>query len=534
MVRQGGPQATPKEGLYDAENVYLDDSGALILRPGKKRFETRPIGDPATNLRIAGLHVTYQKTAATESPRVILVGEQDNGFGSITGKIVAWKAGQRGPFGPVWSEIATGLRLGRFSTATTMQEHVVIGHSRVDPPLYWNSRLSSPARHLSRAPNGQIVANYLGRLVIAGDARDPSLVHVSAADGWDNFDIEGGAESFEVGSGDGDRIVALDTSFFGQMIVFKRRSIHRITGTTDIGGADPFRRSPISDRLGTLGSSTLVRVGNDIIFLTERGVSALSTTERFGDIETVDISSPIADYFRNIPLDELELARAVYDPTLGLVYFMMPRQTLVFEPARKAWYVWDLGARAAASCFLDSMGTIIFGYDDDGYVFSLEQEKAWDDGVLGGSVFAAVPIPFKISTGDLDAGIRMEKKQFRLFRLVFQATTSLEISMGHTVERDVYVTIANVRTSYDKVISLNPYDKPTYGDAFSGAYWWGPDSDKAGQAQEIYKIGTVCRLFMHSSGGMIVPVRILGYELEWMRYGQTQIGPGPLAQLLPH
>ncbi|MBD3335752.1 MAG: hypothetical protein GF355_09575 [Candidatus Eisenbacteria bacterium] len=521
MVRNGGPASVPHDGIYEAKNVYIDASGAMVVRPGLRKWKTRPLSDPDITYRIGGMATTYQRTAATEAPRILVIGERF-ADGEVSLEVWAWRVGQRGPTNPVWHQIASGLRPSRLASTASIMEQIIIGYSRSDTPLIWDSRMDHMARPLTSAPDGNLVGNHLGRLVVTGSSSDPSGLYMSAVADVEDFGSSYAAY-IDVNSGDGDRIVAIDTSFFGQLIVFKRRSIHKIQGSSsDPATGDPFRRTPISDRIGTIGPGTVARVGNDILFLSDRGIHALSATEKYGDVELANLSGDISDYFLQIPKDDLELARAIYDRSLGLVYFMMPSLTLVFDPIRKAWYEWDVRALAATSVFIDGIGSVVFGMDNEGDIFSLEEDQSFDD-IRSGGDYIDGQIEWKISTGELNAGNPTSEKNWRDLRIHFSTTgggnaeENPDAHFGFTVDREHLASAARepLPGAPNNTFGFNPYGDIGWGDVPN--YWYGIVTERGTATFSLDRYGVALRVHLWPYGpSSTVPIRLMGLEAEYL------------------
>lgn len=533
IVRKGPPSATPADGFWQAKNVYLDDAGAIRLRPGKRRWKTLPLGPGVQpSHRIPGLVASYQKTVGTEGPRLTVIGERQ-AVPTIRGQMWAWRAGQRGPDNPNWHQLADNLKVSGQASAVTIQDMLVIGYSRIQPPLMWDSRFSTVARALVTAPDGNIVGNYQDRLLVGGSGTEPNVIALSAPGAFSDFREENGAAFLKVGAGAGDRVVAVDTSFFGEGLIYKTRSLSRLSGTSsDITSGDPLRIKLITDKIGTLGQGTTVRYGDDLFWLSERGVHSLRTTERFGDMETHDLSNDISELYRQIPQDELEEASSVFDPHLGLVYFCMPAQTLVFDPRRPAWYIWDIKWRGAATVYIDGVGTVVFGLDDEGHIFSLEPSRVWDDGAADEGIptgYVQKRIEPYIESGEIspdDKGFEFNWKAMRIHQDIM-GTGRFEL--GYITDRD-FRYIANKRNPFWAIVEINPFaDAGTIGDSIGWddavldqSFFWGL-SERAGQEVEVDKTSTSIRWFLrHEQTSDPIGLRIHRLDLDYLEIAEHQ------------
>ncbi|MEO0796311.1 MAG: hypothetical protein AAFX93_14170 [Verrucomicrobiota bacterium] len=123
----------------------------------------------------------------------------------------------------------------------------------------------------------------------------------------DTFGHEG---RFYVDQGGSDWIVgAIDWQEDG-VIVFNRKSIHLISGITDLTSA---RRDMVTDQYGAVARKTIIRAGQKIIFLNEQGLFAVSESELLKLRGTEQpLSEPIQDQLDQINLQTAENAVTAY------------------------------------------------------------------------------------------------------------------------------------------------------------------------------------------------------------------------------
>jgi hypothetical protein len=143
---------------------------------------------------------------------------------------------------------------------------------------------------------------------------DETVWNLGAAAGTDFANA--GFEDIE--PDDGQWITALGPSWKRQLVIYKSRSIKRMTGTTPAN----FVIEPVTDSFGATSHFAIVNMLTDQLFVNEYGVNSLLTTLEYGDVEGQMVSRNIRLIWReevnpdalgfawmvnNKPLDRLEV-----------------------------------------------------------------------------------------------------------------------------------------------------------------------------------------------------------------------------------
>lgn len=203
-------------------------------------------------------------------------------------------------------------------------------------------------------PPAACIETHVERLCLAGisdAAYDPATVFFSDyLDGKRWF----ATESIQVGS-DGDAIIALKSWRNNTLLVFKAGSVWAII-------CDPLvddngnKLSPaywtvnkISDSYGVVARETIAQVGNDVWFLSKRGVCSVqrAVAADENEMQALPISIPVQNYIDRINWE--------YAYTSGAVYFKdryflsipidnstRPNAVLVYNTVMKKWQgVWE-------------------------------------------------------------------------------------------------------------------------------------------------------------------------------------------------
>jgi len=185
---------------------------------------------------------------------------------------------------------------------------------RVKPPIYWDGGSGNFVRAAAGVPSEGVTytkmpstgwASYINnRLWFARNRDTVAISDVLDADLYDPF-----FNSFRVGAGGNDRIVAAHPWVDGQALVFCRKSIWLATlnefASTD--GSDFSVDTPVSqvtqltNEIGCSARNTIVTAGNFVFFLSDAGIYRLDSRldlKLRGD--TMPLSEPIADLFATV------------------------------------------------------------------------------------------------------------------------------------------------------------------------------------------------------------------------------------------
>ena len=128
-------------------------------------------------------------------------------------------------------------------------------------------------------------------LVVAGASTAKNTLYYSSTNDIDSFS----------GSGAGavvisDAIVGL-ASFRGDLIIFGRNSIHKLSNIDD---ANTIAVTPITTNVGCLHGGSIQEVGGDILFLAPDGIRTIAGTSRIGDVELSSVSRQIQSIIKDI------------------------------------------------------------------------------------------------------------------------------------------------------------------------------------------------------------------------------------------
>lgn len=196
-------------------------------------------------------------------------------------------------------------------------------------------------------PEASMTCEHIGRLW-ANDKTRVDRIHYSETGDPEIWNGTGDSGGFDVRSGDGDSAgITAIIPFKGDLIVFKRTKIYRIIGDAP----ETFEVVKISDSIGCVGPNAVADVdGNDIIFVSDRGVHSLVATDQFGDLSQTFVSLNIQRTFNNdFTKGRLRFCQVRYLPRINSVGIAITDEKVsddennciwFYNIIGKAWYKW--------------------------------------------------------------------------------------------------------------------------------------------------------------------------------------------------
>lgn len=203
-------------------------------------------------------------------------------------------------------------------------------------------------------PPASCIETHVERLCLAGisdAAYDPATVFFSDyLDGKTWFITE----SIQVGS-DGDAIIALKSWRNNTLLVFKAGSVWAIICDPLVDDSGN-KLSPaywtvnkISDSYGVVARETIAQVGNDVWFLSKRGVCSVqrAVAADENEMQALPISTPIQDYIDRINWEYAYRSSAVYFKdryflSIPIDGAMSPNVVLIYNTVMQKWQgVWE-------------------------------------------------------------------------------------------------------------------------------------------------------------------------------------------------
>lgn len=369
----------PFQYMVEAKNIMVGSTWARRKRPGLAYWNTDTSkettsypGNPLNSLDndpIAGL-VEFWRDTGSSQVRALLV-RQGSKLWEIDGRTGA------ATDVPVKSGSTALPDLGIQDTKICFNSYYGViywASSNNDEFKYWDG-----TNYIDATPppagNPKFLATYKGRLVAAGfvgAGSRPFQVNLSKVNEADNWTTGTGANdgvSFVVDDvGDPDGVTGLCT-FQNRLYVFLRRGIFSLSGTT---GADMIRENVVTG-IGAINNNCILPIGNDVYFLSERGLLSLKSSDKAITSEYGYMSRDIAKIY-NEQLDRSKESRWTmeYDENENLLLISCTSVgsvendiVLVYNTEKNVWTTWEnINARSLAKVLVDRKSKILAGQEN--------------------------------------------------------------------------------------------------------------------------------------------------------------------------
>jgi hypothetical protein len=209
--------------------------------------------------------------------------------------------------GEIYKDDLDGTFTAITGTASLGSDPIPIFCVAQDILTIWFSNNTTPLKYTGTGnvsalggtpPVGRGAVYHMGRLWAWGTNAAPSRLYYSAfgnIEDWSGIDTG----SIDIQVGDGDRIVGA-ISFREKLFIFKGPnigSIHTISGTAPTG-SDSFSRKRFSRGIPLQTHNSLLEIGNDILFMSPRGIHSLAATEMFGSFTGKEETRFLKKFFR--------------------------------------------------------------------------------------------------------------------------------------------------------------------------------------------------------------------------------------------
>ncbi len=331
------------------------------------------------------------------------------------------------------TEITGDLTAGKAMQFVTFQG-LLIGCNGSDPPKKWDGSGSPdnlagwPAVIPGVTPgNPSVSAIFANRLVFAGDPDNPSLLYISALEDPENFTPDTGAASagaIQVTPGDGQKITALRTLYLPLesaeiLVIFKERSTYILAGHD----ADTFILQKVSDEFGAVSHRSVVRVGNELMFLSREGVTSLTTATVQGNITASFMSSRIQPQVNNLNAGKLSDSFAVHLRNRQEVWWAVPdggstRNQRILVLNYGQGNVWSRRSGIIARC-----GEVFDGNLYTGNYAGVVSRQ------LKGSSYNGQPIDWKYRTPFYDLGSPRTRKRIRDVEVYLKQISEIDVTV---------------------------------------------------------------------------------------------------------
>lgn len=332
--------------------------------------------------------------------------------------------------------------------------------------------------------------------------------NLAAFDVTDGYALSG-ASQVDVRPDDGTKITDMVGDHFGQLIVFKENSIHRLVGATK---AD-FMLPPegVIDGIGAIRGS-VVRANNDIYFASRKGIHRLSTVEQYGDNKESYISYPIQEYYEGLDkFNMTSMCAAVHWSEQNIILWSFPiagssknNVLLVYNYAvgeAGAWSVWTGPKVSSMAIFrFDWANTLYIG----DYSGNIARSNPWGRDDLGASYDMEIEFSF-------DAGSAVTWKGWRDLLLTYNPVGGM-IEVKTKVDEQAWGTKNTV---------IPPVNDSVLGEFTLDSSYLANESRVDVQRVMINKSGRTLWVNIKNTT-MGEKLTLLGFLAEWVPSGTRQ------------
>lgn len=316
---------------------------------------------------------------------------------------------------------------------------------RVKPPLYWDGNPSNDfVRTTGGIPDAGISyrrlrstgwASYINNRLIVPDGRSNIMLSdVFDADTFDPY-----WQSFRVGAGGNDRVIAVHPWVDGTFLVFCRKSIWLATvsqlpsvegDSFDINTAVS-KLELLTDEIGCSARKSIQTAGQFIYFLSDAGVYRLDTQL---DLKlrgnTRPLSDPISDQFQSLNADHVENAVGLYHD--NRYYIAAPRDgssvndgVWIYNQLNEQWETRDIYGVGVNEFIVVDVANArrILISNQAGKLMMIDEVEAGDESPSS-EVNTTTAVPGKIVTRRFNMGIMSAKRFNRVLADVVLPDTS--------------------------------------------------------------------------------------------------------------
>lgn len=439
----------------EIENMHSTNTGAwTTLDVGYVQKNTSPL---ATGATVNGLYAFY-----TESGQSHLIASAGGKLHTIS------------PGDGTWSVIHEGLDASATVQFVTFQG-VLICLNGVDAPIIWTGQGEfenlvgwPPAISGLTTGNPSYGEIFNNRLVLSGDAQNPSVVYLSEQENPENFtpdDTATGAGAIHVAPGDGEKVTGLKSMYLPVtneeiLVIFKERSTYVLFGQD----ADSFQLEKVSDSFGAVSHRSVIRLANELLFLSQDGVTSLTTATQQGNLVTQFVSQNIQPQISQLNRNQLHQSFAVHLPDRQEVWWAVPdggstqNQRILIMNYGTGGITWSRrsGIEAASGALLN--GKLYTG----DYSGLMHQQ-------LTGSSYNGEPIPWTYRTPFYDLGNSCIRKRIRDVELYLKQLNAMSISV-----KTAWDIRRNQASQTERVLTIYPDSgSALFGTAVYGADLYG-------------------------------------------------------------
>jgi len=401
--------------------------------------------------------------------------------------------------------------------------------------MSWNTE-GAAIQHAT-APPCAMITPYAARLCVAGDPSFPLRLYFSGIRNANDWTTQSGGTFVTSGYLDmeehegGDRILSINGAWKGVLVAKTLRTIQ----VADMQGGNPalFSRRTIVYGIGGASVNDAAFVGNDLCFMSSRGVQQLQAIQEYGDIAQVYLSAPIDDMwtadvsdYKIIP-SRRQYTWACSFPQRALALWAAAlndsatnSHILVYDYRIQTWYIWVLAAAAIArhTPTDESHETVLYA-DYSGNILVMNPHVVQDDATLLLGQNVGTNYTLAVETGRLDfrdypdpnIQLRDHIKRFKTIHLHLKPK-----STDDTLTLKVWTDTGSPSTY---TIKHDQFAPKGLGDFLPNVHALQSSETVAVAPQAIDCHGKYIRFRIEQSSG---DMELLGWEIEFMDEGSQR------------
>jgi hypothetical protein len=422
------PTQIASNELVEANNVQFGERGSRGIREGINQD-----WDDQSNSSesIIGLYDFWFGTSSGKTQKIVGVTDGKKIYSYST-------AGARSAnlfAGTAWSSAVTKVSM------TAINNLLIIAADGSGNVVKKWSGSGNAADLGGTPPAASIAIVHQGRLWL-NDKTNVDRWHYSPTSDPETWGGTGDSGAIDIGVGDGDPEGFTGAfSFKGTLFVAKRTKLYRIDGDA------PENYSPrlVSSGIGIVSHNSIAYIDqDDVFFVSDRGVHAISATASFGDFEGAFLSKDIQRTFNeDFTKSRLQYAWSAYDPTINS-YLLAVTDEEFTASSNKAVWAYNIQQKVWYRLYSNlSCQSLIVAHDSSkrrAYigsnvtrVFQAKNGLKYDQNTSGTST----GIPLKIKTGVIFPGDdAFSMKAWKRFTLFYRPEGSHNITV--TIKIDNY------------------------------------------------------------------------------------------------
>jgi hypothetical protein len=374
--------------LSIADNTLFSTDMARRKRPGFAYLDSSSIG---ASVVLQGLIDYWANVASVKTQRIVGVTSEPAIYSYTS-------AGTRTAL--TKHSTATALVAGfSYVSMEVINEDLIIAFDNATSPKKWDNQSGTEWKDLAGSPpNFAFSRGHKNRLFAAGVKANPDRLYYSSVDNHEEWNGAGTSGAIDIKPGDGDPegITAIFPTIKGALFVAKRDRLYRVD-TTSADDAD-WSVTEVSAGIGCAGHNLVAAVGqDDVVYVSDKGVHALSTTAAYGDFVASFLSKNTQKEMNDWNKARFKAMQLCYVPEISSVVIAVSPEGFgenaelhLYNVDDKGWYRFpDIYAGSICRAKLDSRDVLLMG-NNAGRLSQLTNNTINDYGAA---------IPWRVKTG---------------------------------------------------------------------------------------------------------------------------------------